>query len=53
MLMIGCQDDWVSACRSVYVAGVKCRGRKSWGDWAKDEGRFVEGICIWQTSYPK
>ena len=20
-------DDWVSACRNVYVTGVRCRGR--------------------------
>ena len=27
-------DDWVSACRNVVVAGVRCsvRGRKTWGE---------------------
>ena len=31
-------DDWVSACRNVMVAGVRCagRGRKTWRECVKD-----------------
>ena len=31
-------DDWVSTCRNVVVAGVRCvgRGRKTWGECLKD-----------------
>ena len=33
------RDDWVSACRNVVVAGVKCagRGRKTWRKCVKDD----------------
>ena len=32
-------DDWVSACRNVMVAGVRCagRGRKNWRECVKDD----------------
>ena len=32
-------DDWVSACRNVVVAGVRCvgRGRKTWRECVKDD----------------
>ena len=32
-------DDWVSACRNVVVAGVRCvgRGRKAWRECVKDD----------------
>ena len=32
-------DDWVSACRNVVVAGVRCagRGRKTWYECVKDD----------------
>ena len=32
-------DDWVSGCRSVEVAWVKCKGggRKTWGKCVKDD----------------
>ena len=32
-------DDWVSACRNVVVAGVRCagRGRKKWRECVKDD----------------
>ena len=32
-------DDWVSACRKVVVAGVKCKGggRKTWGKCVEDD----------------
>ena len=32
-------DDWVSACRHVVVAGVRCagRGRKTWRECVKDD----------------
>ena len=32
-------DDWVSACRNVVVAGVRCvdRGRKTWKECAKED----------------
>ena len=32
-------DDWVSACRNVVVAGVRCagRGRKTWYEFVKDD----------------
>ena len=26
------EDDWVLACRIIEVAGVNCRGRKTWGE---------------------
>ena len=35
-----CGDDyWVSACRNVVVAGVRCagRGRKTWRECVKDD----------------
>ena len=33
------EDDWVSACRNVVVAGVRWvgRGRKTWGECVKDD----------------
>ena len=33
------EDDWVSACRNVVVAGVRCagRGRKTWYECMKDD----------------
>ena len=33
------EDDWVSACRNVVVAGVRCagRGRKTWYQYVKDD----------------
>ena len=33
------EDDWVSACRNVVVAGVRCagRGRKTWRECVKDD----------------
>ena len=32
-------DDWVSACRNVVVAGVRCvgRGRKTWRECVKED----------------
>ena len=32
-------DDWVSACRNVEVAGVRCRGRnrKIWREYVKND----------------
>ena len=32
-------DDWVSACRNVVLAGVRCvgRGRKTWRECVKDD----------------
>ena len=32
-------DDWVSACRNMVVAGVRCagRGRKTWRECVKDD----------------
>ena len=32
-------DDWVSACRNVVVAGVRCvgRGRKTWRECVRDD----------------
>ena len=32
-------DDWVSACRNVVMAGVRCagRGRKTWRECVKDD----------------
>ena len=32
-------DDWMSACRNVVVAGVRCagRGRKTWRECVKDD----------------
>ena len=32
-------NDWVSACRKVLVAGVRCagRGRKTWRECVKDD----------------
>ena len=33
------EDDWVSACRNVVVAGVRCvgQGRKTWRECVKDD----------------
>jgi hypothetical protein len=33
------EDDWVSTCRNVVVAGVRCagRGRKTWYKCVKDD----------------
>ena len=60
-------DDWVSACRNVVVAGVRCVGwgRKTWRECVKDDmkklGLHAEwavfrevwrGLISGQTSYP-
>ena len=39
-------DDWVSACRNVVVAGVRCagRGRMTWRECVKDDTDEL-GIC--------
>ena len=36
-------DDWMSVCRNVMVAGVRCvgRGRKTWGECVKDDMRLL------------
>ena len=36
-------DDWVSACRNVVVAGVRCvgRGRKTWYECVKDDMKVL------------
>ena len=33
------RDDWVSACRNLVVAGVRCvgRGKKTWRECVKDD----------------
>ena len=44
-------DYWVSACRNVVVAGVRCagRGRKTWRECVKDDidelGFTLNGWC--------
>ena len=32
-------DDWVSACRNVEVAGVRCKERneQTWREWVDDD----------------
>ena len=39
-------DDWVSACRNVVVAGVKCagRGRKTWRECVKKDDTVKLGL---------
>ena len=53
-------DDWVSACRNVVVAGVRCvgRGRKTWRECVKDDteelGMHSEWAVLksmWDASY--
>ena len=53
-------DDWVSACRNVVVAGVRCagRGRKTWRECVKDDmdelGLHSEWVVfrdMWRASY--
>ena len=53
-------DDWVSACRNVVVAGVRCvgRGRKTWRECVRDDmeelGLHLNGWCsgiCGETSY--
>ena len=36
-------DDWLSACRNVVVAGVRCvgRSRKTWGECVKDDMKLL------------
>ena len=36
-------DDWVSACKSVEVTGLKCRGRgrKIWGECVNDDMKLL------------
>ena len=36
-------DDWVSACRNVAVAGVRCAGRrrKTWYEYVKDDMKVL------------
>ena len=36
-------DNWVLACRNVVVAGVRCvgRGRKTWGEYVKDNMKLL------------
>ena len=38
------EDDWMSACRSVEVAGEKCRGRKTWREC---ENVIMKLHCEW------
>ena len=46
-------DDWVSACRNVVAARVKCagRGRKTWRECVKDDmdelGLHSEWVVLW------
>ena len=42
-------DDWVSACRNVVVAGVRCagRGRKTWYECVKDHMKVVGLHAEW------
>ena len=37
------RDDWVSACRNVEVAGVRCRrrNRKTWRECVKDDMKVL------------
>ena len=49
-------DDWVSACRNVVVAGMRCagRGRKTWRECVKDDMEERNGQCsgmCGETSY--
>ena len=45
-------DDWVSACRNVVVAGVRCagRGRKTWYECVKDDMKAL-GLHQWCARY--
>ena len=42
-------DDWVSACRNVVVAGVRCvgRGRKTWYECVKDNMKVLSLHAEW------
>ena len=42
-------DDWVSACRNVVVAGVRCagRGRKIWYECVKEDMKMVGLYAEW------
>ena len=42
-------DDWVSACRNVVVAGVRCasRGRKTWYECVKEDMKVVGLHAEW------
>ena len=45
-------DDWVSACRNVVVAGVRCagRGRKTWYECVKDDMKELGLHAEWAVS---
>ena len=44
-------DGWVSTCRNVVVAGVRCvgRGRTTWGDCVKDDMELLGLHLVWAT----
>ena len=43
------EDDWMSACRNVVVAGVRCagRGRKTWYECVKDDMKALGLHPVW------
>ena len=44
-------DDWVSACRNVVVAGVRCagKGRKTWYECVKDDMKVLGLHSEWAS----
>ena len=50
--------DWVSSCRNMEMAGVKCegKGRKTWGERGKDDMKLLElqpEWTIFRDMYPE
>ena len=48
-------DDWVSACRNVVVAGVRCAGRggKTWYECVKDDMKELGLHAEWAVFRPQ
>ena len=44
-------DDWVSACRKVEVAGMRCKGRnrKTWKECVDDDMKMLELHSEWEV----
>ena len=44
-------DDWVSACRNVVVAGVRCAGRgvKTWYECVKEDIKMLGLHAEWAS----
>ena len=47
------EDDWVTACRNVVVAGVRCagRGRKTWYECLKEDMKVLGEWAVFRDMW--